>query len=141
MTTDSPTTLTRGGLLAAAQSVLELMASRIDGDSSLSYVRDIQRAWEVEIEFARNLSPSLAVAPLTARAFDELVHGVVALPENLIPDWVDLFARNVLDLVQVHPIATHTESAAAAPPVVRNEDPIEDWSGIGRRLSTLAPAA
>src|SRR4051812_13199755 len=92
---------TRGELLAAASAVLEVMAARIADRPEYSYAEDIRSAWDAAFASAASISSSFGLPSLARRAFEELVDGMATLPEDLIPDWLDLFPRNVLDLVQV----------------------------------------
>jgi hypothetical protein len=127
-------------LLAAASAVLEVMAARVADDDDYSYVNDIRRVWDEALLSAGALSTSVGVAPTTARAFDELVEAVVRLPDEMIIDWLDLFPRNVLDLVLRPTTATGRKVLSIHGDVLRDDIIGIEWEARQQGLDAANPA-
>lgn len=138
----SPAPATRAELLARAGGVLDGLAARLDR-AQYPFIDELRLSWGEVYEAASKVSASFAVPSGSYDAFEELVEIVGGVTDDMIPEWLDLFSRNVMDLVQVQPIATYLGHAPSlAPSLGALTDRAQRWAQTpGRRQQAVALVA
>jgi hypothetical protein len=133
--------LRRGEALAQAMQVIDNLARLASREGGPSYVQDVRSAWDARLRTASERNSEFYLPADVSSAVTELM----ASAESLGTDWVeliDLVARNILDLVDVQPIALQPTVHAASTETRANLFATATWAESPRhqRLTDLAAA-
>lgn len=110
-------------------------------DGGPDYIPEILVAWDTRLRAASDVNAGFVLPGEAAAAVMDLMASLEHLDREDALEWLDLFPRNVLELVDIQPVALEpTVHRASAAGLDNGSAPAQDWN-VSKRPARLALAS